>query len=52
MGFCPVCGRSEFIIQNGMGQECYFTGRSWQDAHTPPPSDGDQHMIINHYVGI
>jgi hypothetical protein len=49
MGICPTCGRSEFILQNGMGQECYFTGRSWQDRHPAPMADEDTYMILNHY---
>lgn len=52
MGHCCTCGHFGYLLfLDHMCQDCYWSERERADAANPPPDEGFELMILNHYRG-
>lgn len=52
MGHCCTCGHFGYLLfLDHMCQDCYWQERERADAANPPPDEGFELMILNHYRG-
>jgi hypothetical protein len=53
MGYCDACGHYGYLDSDiHMHAECILVIDRMHDEDPAPLTDGDEHMIVNHYRGL
>jgi hypothetical protein len=51
-GYCDACGHYGYLTPDHIHAECEEVISEWHAESPAPLTDGDEHMIINHYRGL